>query len=93
MSKKLDGVGVNYLWEKINTKFALKDDIPQSVVIKASYLLFPSVGEDGVLYVDKSDKEIYIYDTDTASYEVITQNLTPMTDDEVAEMTKTIIKE
>lgn len=62
----------------------------QSVVVKASYLLFPTQGKDGVLYVDKSDKQIYVYDIDSGSYEEILYKLVPMTDDEVTEMVERI---
>ena len=58
----------------------------KSVVIKADYLLFPTQGQDGVLYVDKSSKQIYIYDTDNNTYQSIVQNLTPMTDEDVKNM-------
>lgn len=58
----------------------------KSVVIKSSYLLFPVQGQDGVLYVDKFNKQIYIYDIETMKYKSIVQNLTPMTDEEVKDM-------
>jgi hypothetical protein len=61
----------------------------QSVVIKASYLLFPPQGQDNVLYVDKSNKQIYIYDIDNEDYESIlpnTTNMTPMSAEDVKNM-------
>ena len=49
-------------------------------------MLFPVQGQDNVLYVDKSNKQIYIYDIETMQYQAIVQNLTPMTDEEVKNM-------
>ena len=76
---------------KQKTGVEIKTDIPQfisaqSVVIKSNYLLFPVQGQDNVLYVDKSNKQIYIYDIETMKYQAIVQKLTPMTDDEVKSM-------
>ena len=76
---------------KQKTGVEIDTNIPQfisaeSVVIKANYLLFPVQGQDNVLYVDKSNKQIYIYDIETMQYQAIVQNLTPMTDEEVKNM-------
>ncbi len=76
---------------KQKTGVEIRTDLPQfisaqSVVIKASYLLFPIQGQDNVLYIDKSNKQIYIYDIETMQYQAIVQNLTPMTDEEVKNM-------
>lgn len=76
---------------KQKTGVEIRTDLPQfisaqSVVIKSSYLLFPIQGQDNVLYIDKSNKQIYIYDIDTMQYQAIVQNLKPMTDEEVKNM-------
>ena len=76
---------------KQKTGVEIRTDLPQfisaqSVVIKSSYLLFPIQGQDNVLYIDKSNKQIYIYDIETMQYQTIVQNLKPMTDEEVSQM-------
>ena len=80
---------------KQKTGVEIRTDLPQfisaqSVVIKSSYLLFPIQGQDNVLYIDKSNKQIYIYDIDTMQYQAIVQNLKPMTDEEVKNMVNKI---
>ena len=76
---------------KQKTGVEIKTNLPQfisaqSVVIKSSYLLFPVQGQDNVLYIDKSNKQIYIFDIEKMKYQAIVQNLTPMTNEEVKVM-------
>lgn len=78
-------------------KLEVDVDLPEvvyanNVITKSSYLLFPTYGREGVLYVEtKGDKQIYIYNTETNEYEVVGQTLTPMTDEEVDEKVEEII--
>lgn len=66
-------------------------DLPEvvytnNVIAKSSYLLFPIQGREGVLYIDTTNEDVYIYNVEAKEYRSVTRKLTPMTDEDVEEM-------